>query len=675
MQKRSSKRPAVNWKWLSIIVAVVGALPFLLYTNTFWFGLVFNDVETIRQVLSAGEPAPFDMILRPLTEPWVRASFVLDFMHYQTAFGWYHLVNVWIHLSAAVALALLVFAIARRIAADGADPVSPYSVAALAGLIYGSHPLAVQTATYLSARWSGLGASNFLFALLFFVLILSTEGAIRVWCVLLTLAYSIMCLASGEMSLMLVPSMVAVYYLLKPATLKWNEWALEHPIITPLTAVFSLAIPFFVLLGVQSAAVPNWHGFPKLEPIAYFATQAKAFLTYYTRVFFAPLGLSIDPPFAQAANFSDMLSIGGLLLVIACIYVMYRYRHHKLLFFGLWLTLAGYLPHSLIVQQDAVSDPAFYLSLSGLSLVAAWSLLEIWRGAIKSESPKVIPVVLVLGALSVVHNLNFRNDPALVASILTTNHRSVLGTALSARQKLNHEDFAGAVKDADEAISLDPNSALAYTIRGQAQLRMHRESEAKHSFEKATDLAIAQRLPILAQIKYGLAEAYIAMGNTERATDVANQAFRLDPHAPRAKYVMGLLALKNKNYPMAMSYLQEARRQGVVDAILPGAKVLLGMKQWSETAQLSRLVLKAGNDPEAQLILGNASLALNDLASAESALKEALKGRLHNAETMALLSILYERKGDKAVAESYHNEAMQLDAKIFSNLTLPAPKK
>jgi Flp pilus assembly protein TadD len=675
MNKRKIKPAGINAKWLTILIVVVGALPFLLYANTLGYGLVFNDTESIRKMLGLGEASLPEMILRPFTQPYVRSSFVLDFAHYQAAFGWYHLVNIWLHLTAAVALALLVFVIARRLAPEDGDKMAPYTVAGLAGLIYGCHPLAAQTAGYLSARWAGLGASNFLLALLFFVLMLSAEGAMRIWCVLITIAFSIMCLSSGEMAMALAPSMVAIYYLLKPVKFRWNDWALEHPIATALTAVFSLAVPFYIYVGFHPAAVPDFYAMPAPSTAAYYATEAKAFLTYYTRAFFAPLGLSVDPPFAQAEGFSDLLAIGGLVLLAGCIYMMYRWRNQRLFFLGMWLTVVGYLPHALVPQQDAVADPAFYLSLAGMSLMAAWLLLEVWRGPIRSEAPKLVAVVVVLGALAVVHNLDFRNNDSLIASTLMTNHRSVLATNLSAKQKLQHDDFAGAVKDADEAISIDPHSAMGYYIRGAAQLREHADSEARHSFEKALELATAQHLPLQAQIQYGLAEAHLAMDKLEEAGKAADAGFRLDPESSRGKYVLGLLALKKKNYPMAMAYLEEAKQQGEMDALLPGAKVLLGMKQWTPAMQLSQALLKRANDPETQLILGNAALGLNDLRLAETALKEALKANRHNAETLALLSILYEKKGDKAVAESYHNDAVQLDPQIYTKLLLPAEPK
>jgi Tfp pilus assembly protein PilF len=672
MDKRTTKKaPAVNWKWLLLLIFITGLVPLLVYANTLSFGLVFNDPVTFKQVFNYSMGGP-EAYLRPFMQPYVRSSFFDDIAHYKSTFGWYHLVNVWIHMGAAVALALLTFVVARRTASDESANVAPYTVAGLAGLIYGCHPLAAQSASYISARWASLGASNFLVALLFFSFIPFSQGAIRVWAIVATVIYSGMCITSSETGLVLVPSMVALFYLLKPASKSAKDWAFDRPIITALTGVFTVVVPVLLLAGSAPAAAPNYFGMTPLSATAYYATQAKAFLTYYTRTFFVPFGLSVDPPYAHASGFGDILAIGGIILFAGCIYAMYRWRAHKLLFLGLWLTVAGYLPHCLIQQQDAVSDPAFYLSLGGLSLVAAWSLAEIWRGAFKSEAPKMVAVVVVLAILAVVQNLNFKDNAALVSSILATNQRSVLADCLSAQQKLNSGDAAGAIKEADDAISIDPASARGYYIRGLAQLRMHEDSEAKNSFEKAQDRATKQRLELLADIKYGLAEAYLNMDKTDKATEVAKEGFSLDPYAARAKYIMGLIALKQRNYNMAMGYLEQALQQGVADARLPGARVLLGLQQWNAAQQLASSLAATGNSPEVQLILGNAALAQGDLKTAEPALTAALKANSHNAEAMALLSILYQKKGDKAVAESYHKDAVALDPQVFTKLLMPA---
>ena len=99
------------------------------------------------------------------------------------------------------------------------------------------------------------------------------------------------------------------------------------------------------------------------------------------------------------------------------------------------------------------------------------------------------------------------------------------------------------------------------------------------------------------------------------------------------------------------------------------------MKQYDEAAHIAAQIATSNDEPEGQLILGNAALALNDLPLAEQSLKNALRENPHNAEVMALLSILYEKKGDKVVAESYHNDAIQRDPQIFSKLLLPEPNK
>lgn len=667
----AARQNAINWRHLAILSGVIAVVAFVIYINTFWMGLVFNDNLTLSNAIGTGTTSIADVFVRPFTQPWVRTSFLTDISHYQSQFGWYHFVNVWLHLSTCVALALVVFLVAWRKRVDTAYPEYPYMLAGVAGLIYACHPFAVQTATYLSARYASMGASNFLFALLFAGLVLGTAGAIRIWCGLLLVAFSLMCLASSEVALALGPSVLALIFLLKPAKPKWIDWAIDHPLLVGLSFVASLLVPFYLMNGFDPLAASNFFGLPKLEPAAYYATQAKALLTYYTRCFVVPIGLSIDPPYSQAEGFADVLAILGMALLGGIVYAAVRWRSRAIIVFAIWLTLAGFLPHAVIWQQDAVSDAAIYLAVGGMSTLAAWFLLEIFTGTFKAVVPKLVAVLLILAGLSVAHNLDFRTEQSLLASVLSTNPNSELGMTLAAMEKVKKDDYAGAIKESDEALTRNPRLAVALFTKGQAQLHLEHYSEAQASFEAAIKIGEEQHLPIVGSARYALAETYVAMNRLDKADEVLQAAMKTEPQHPRSVYVLGLMSLKKRDFPAAMVYLQRALQNGVGEAALPAGRALLGVKDYDEALAIAKHLQTKRNSPEVQLLLGNASLAVNDLPTAEKALKEVVKVRREDAEALALLSIVYERQGDKVLAGSYHKDAVKRDPEIFSKLLLP----
>src|SRR5262249_34615645 len=117
-----------------------------------------------------------DAIWRPLSAPWCRSSFATDMQNYGQQFGWYHLVNIFLHLSSCIALYSLVFRLSWRFKNDGRSLLNPYRVALLSAAIYACHPLAVQATTYISARYAPLAVANFLLALNFFVAAIVAAG-------------------------------------------------------------------------------------------------------------------------------------------------------------------------------------------------------------------------------------------------------------------------------------------------------------------------------------------------------------------------------------------------------------------------------------------------------------------------------------------------------------------
>lgn len=667
----------INWRWISIIAFTLLAVVFACYTNTFWYGLVFNDNLTLENAGSF-DATPLDGLARPFTQPWTRSSYLTDMRHYAAGFGWYHLVSVWIHFSASFALAALAFRVARNHKGDGQGFIAyPYALAGVAGLIYACHPLAVQSATYISARSSGLGASNFLLALLFFSFLPFTKGAIRIWCTIITLAFSWMCLTSNEVALALAPSMVALFFLLKPAKIEWKDWALDHPFVVALSAAMSLLAPVLLAGGFQPAGAPNRFGLPMLSAVAYYATELKALLTYYTRSFFVPIGLSLDPPYTLAKGFGDLLAIGGIVLLSGLGFMLYRWRTRSVLFLGLWLTLAGFLPHAAILQHDPVADSAFYLSLGGLSLAVAWLLLEIWPVSQSATGPKMAFVLLILAGLTVWHNLDYGSDEKLIAATLRTNQFSELGLVYAAMESYKKRDYDDTLKRADEALRVENQSALAWLTKGQALLRLRQFDEARDALMKAETISKAQRLPLTGAIRYNLAESYLRMNppQLENANKALTEGIEVDPRNARAAYVMGLLMLERKQYQEAAVYMQRAMQHGISEAVIPATRAMMGMKDFATAHQMADRLLVTDPSPEVQLLVGNAALGTNELDHAEKALKAAVQDPRYAAEAMALLSIVYERKGDKVLAASYHNDAVKRDAAIFSKLLLPGSEK
>ncbi|MDC0715003.1 tetratricopeptide repeat protein [Stigmatella sp. ncwal1] len=79
-------------------------------------------------------------------------------------------------------------------------------------------------------------------------------------------------------------------------------------------------------------------------------------------------------------------------------------------------------------------------------------------------------------------------------------------------QRIQGEDYVGAVQSLTQSVVLEPTLSVAYTARGSAYIGLRRYAEAAVDYEYALRLA-----PDMASPLYGLGEAYRMLGRTEEA--------------------------------------------------------------------------------------------------------------------------------------------------------------
>jgi tetratricopeptide (TPR) repeat protein len=97
------------------------------------------------------------------------------------------------------------------------------------------------------------------------------------------------------------------------------------------------------------------------------------------------------------------------------------------------------------------------------------------------------------------------------------------------------------------------NEAAIHRLRGDMLLRMKDDAAAA-----AAEYAEAQRLrPKDADLSERLAEAYLALGDMDRAKQAANDALAGDPHRMLALRRLALVAMSERDYPEALVVLKK----------------------------------------------------------------------------------------------------------------------
>lgn len=669
----------VDWRVWTVLPALIALAVIICYANTIGFGTVFNDKLTLSFVNGPDANYAGNLLLetfiRPITQPWLRYSYIVDEANYGTNFGWYHLVNVFLHLSAAVAFFALTFRMAKIWKENGKLNCEPHHLAFAAGLLFACHPLAAEPVSYISGRYAVLAAANYLLALNCFIAGVNARGMWRALSWIAFFSFAWMAYGSSELGLALPLSCIALFLLICPHERRLSDWIFSHPFVSGISIAFAVTLPFSLISSGHAAAVSNWYGLSIAKPLAYYSTQCAAFASYYLRCVFVPLGLSVDPPFSHAQNFLNPFAIAGAVLLCGIAASVYVCRKSPAFQWSAVLVLFGFLAHAAIPQTELVSDSVFYLSLAGCCLTLAYVFVPRLNGQWKADMPKLTPVVLILMGLTISRNLNFANDTALSASTLKTNRDSAVGHLIAAENAFESGNYERAIDESDLVLAAEGNAPLPLLIKGTALSKQNKWQEADKYLNKAAELAQKHHLALQANAKFALAENYLRLGKMDDARKWLYTGLYDDPHSARACYLLGVVACDSKLYDQGILFLRKAAYLGYKDALPPLAEAYMSAGRFLEAYRCAKEAMKESETPASRLALAHAALALNIIPEAESVLSAAVKQQSDNPRALALTALLYRKKGDDVLAQSFTADAVKRDKDIFAKITMPAAAK
>jgi tetratricopeptide (TPR) repeat protein len=134
-----------------------------------------------------------------------------------------------------------------------------------------------------------------------------------------------------------------------------------------------------------------------------------------------------------------------------------------------------------------------------------------------------------------------RHDDARARAekVLEQDPKNVLALILRANALAGLADFGGALRQAEEAVRLDPNRPWSYANLGEYQLAQGKREEAEATFARAIQLA-----PDSADARLAIAQFYLRAGDVTTAERYLLEAVRLAPNDLRARRALTLLYLQ-----------------------------------------------------------------------------------------------------------------------------------
>lgn len=505
--------------------------------------------------------------------------------------------------------------------------------AALVGLLFGVHPLTVESIPWLSERKTLLAAFFVLWSLIFYVRFCRC-GNRKIYFV---------CMAFFILALMSKPTSTPLPLLM----LLLDYWPLNR--IAKKTVAEK--IPFFIL-GIIAAIItflsqkntadvimPSEYGLMRIPLIVCHN------IIFYLCKFIWPVRLSAFYPFPKPFTLQNpMVLVGviGTVVLIAALLVSLRWTR-SLLTGWLFFFLAIFPTLGIIGFHPVIAaDRHAYLPMLGFLLPLAALLTCFCRVSTAIFSRRHILALVLVLLVSTAEIVTLRRYLAHWRDTVT-HYKYML--SLTPDYHTLHNNLAlafGRLDRTDEAIEhyyrslqLKSNSYEVHNNFGNALLKKGKIDEAIEHYRKAISLTKNLRLrrnslPGFAEAHYNLANTLFMQGHFNEAVEHYNQALKLTPYDADTYFGLGLTLAKLKKYSQAIEHYKKA------------------------------IELK----PNFIIARGRLGLALAAVDEIDEAIKEfriVLSARPEDAEMHFNVGVLLERKGKITEAINAYQQALRIN--------------
>ena len=693
---RSRQAPApapVNRSPSRLCLIIIGA-GLVVYLNSFKGTYVLDDIPHIGQNPKIESLEPVSKFLFHDRRPLVTFSLAVNYALGQRDTWGYHLVNLVIHLAAALTLFGVVRRTLRREPFRATYARAAPGLALTVALIWVVHPLQTQSVTYLIQRAESLMGLFYLLTIYCFIRGTDSPRA-PLWYAAMVAACATGMASKGVM--VTAPLMVLAYDLVfvspSPSRAFRRRWALYAGLACTWYVLLMTGVAPGVLRSDITAAPTVGFSYKGATPLEYALTQPGVVL-HYLRLSLWPHPLCLDYcwPIAGSAGaiLPPLMAIGLLLAGVAWA----LYRRSWLGFAGLWFFIILSPTSSFIPIRDTAFEHRMYLPLAAVAVVVvvvAHTVLSKWLRRLAAPNPirrwamgaVVVVAVASLGWTTILRNEAYESREAMYKDVIDTRPNNAraynnLGTELRSLGRTDEalEAYRG-------ALTVDPGFASAYHNIAAILEEFGRQEEALEHFRLALEIEpqrawrhfnLANCLAKLDRLDEAVEEYHVALrlepdnydahfrlatvlmmrGSPAEAIKEYRRATQADPRKPRAHYHLGLALRRRGRLEEAASAFRGALEAdpGHLDARNDLGATLVQLGQVEEGVQEYRHVLRLDpNHVPAHYNLGIALQRLGRLAEAVAEYQAAARLQPDHADAYCNLGIVLGelKKADQAI--------------------------
>lgn len=461
--------------------------------------------------------------------PLVILSFSFEKMLYGLdSPSWWHLNNIILHLINV----LLVFRIAQALELK----LIP---AAFCALLFGIHPMRVESVAWIAERRDVLYGAFYLFALYYYIK--SVKLSFQKRYLLLIISSFILALLSKIQAVALPLSMLAVdYYFNRKLSPKlvFEKW---------LYFLLSFGIGLLGLYLLNRVGVDEVNEYYPLSKRIFFGSYAYVIYLMKSIFPYEMLPLYPFPRFYATTGWFFYVTMLLVLSVLGATYSFFLKKNRVVVFGLLFFTF-----NVMFVLQIKIGGKAFladrytYIAYFGLFFIYASGLQWLLGKYEKSARLVYAVALLVLGGLGW---LNFQQNKIWKNGETLWSHelKSYGQTPFAWEKRANYYDKVGRTKEAlndySEVIALNGYSPRAYDSRGLAYVRLNMFDKALGDFNEAIKLD-----PKSHNTYRNRSILYFNLGQYEKAQSDLEKYLKLKPEDSDMWANLGTIRRMNKDY-------------------------------------------------------------------------------------------------------------------------------
>jgi tetratricopeptide (TPR) repeat protein len=566
----------IGFRWQLVHIALIVLAGAAVYSNTFHVQFILDDynIRTFENKDFLG------VLLHGGSRRVADASFVLNYQLHGLQVAGYHLVNLAIHLSAAITLYYIVVSSLSALDVSVEESVFvwkflPFSVA----LLFAVHPIQTQAVTYLIQRYTSLATFFYLLSALLFIRTRlawsnSSRSLYPLFLATLSLAAGMLAVGSKQIAVTLPLMLLILELFLFHGRMFNRRFFLVFGALSVIALVVILiqwhdrSLQEFLVTLHRATSEDHY-----TSRYTYFLTQMPVVATYLG-LLCLPVGQNLLHSYHTYTTIISVPVIASIALhtsLITAAAVLFRVSGRKLrtdnrlkavlqrlVAMGIiWFYLAISLESSFFPITDVIFEHRIYLPSAGFFLAAVCGFALLAHG--RSKGPKVawllVAVIsIALGGLTVARNHIWTDSLALWQDTVDKNPTNGLAVANLAGEHMKLDMPEKALPLFVRALELNQvflTNTKVYLGMTLQQLGVDgsRFTTGEEIFSPVERLGKGEmnrsdknRLQSIMYNNMGLAYEYL--GRAPLAKEPYRAALTINPSYDLAWYNLGLLAIR-----------------------------------------------------------------------------------------------------------------------------------